>query len=227
MDWQSYLDGSMAERERTLLAARLKAEPELQSELAGYQAFIAQLEKTGQAVPVPISRLHDRLDLVLAAPPRKVSQWWLRPALITAFLLIVFFVFRGLPNRPDGTIARTPVQGVVASTNPDHASTWLTQKSGFSIPVVPTPASAQVVAASYGVGWAAIEYRLAGEKLVLYMAEKKGSTQSPVLFVNDEGTAWQANAIAYYLVGRKEVRNQVIDEMIRNTSKPVSDAPGR
>lgn len=225
IDWQSYLDGTMPEAERTALEGRLAQEPALKAELDGYQAFSSEITRQGQSEAIPYERLHAVFDKIVA--PVSPRPNILRPVFAMALALVVFVIATMLARDPNA-LAQSPYRASVAVSNPEHAAAWVYNHTDFNAPLVPMKGTeAKLIKAQYGAGWASYEYRLGGNNLTLYFADRSRRSVKKLKLgrITSHGVAWESHKLSFYLVGPRPALDKVMSIAMTESKKPYVPDP--
>lgn len=211
-DWQSYLDGSMADAEKRTLEHELGTHPALRDDLDGFQSFVSSMREAHESERIPEGRLESILTSVVAPKPKSrpmLTVWGPRFA-IAATLAFVLYMGSLTALRDPVAPVSSPEREMQMISQPALAANYVRERTGYrAAPISLGKVSGRLVCTRIGNEWACYEYEINGKKVTLVMTTAdRFDKGTPCINCNGvqtyrgtTGIGWRYGDIAYYLRG--------------------------
>lgn len=156
IDWQAYMDGSLAEEERMAAEHRLQTDPQARRELDGLQNFIGTVRNVGLSEDVPIDRL---VAFLPSTESRKRKSWlprlsWAMGLAATAVAAVLI-----VPQ----IIGKSNASTDLYTSDPIAATSWAKRKLNMDIPVMDLGQDAKLFYVHEGKDRCCFDYEVDGE----------------------------------------------------------------
>lgn len=207
IDWGAYLDGSVTDAERARIETLLASSEAARADFEGFKEFRAALRNAALADPVPIERLEALLAKAAGRKSRSVFAPRVAFALAAAAAILALIGWRTWFYDPMLPLVMR-VGASLETSDPVSAAQWVSQRTGWHVPVVTLAGMGQFIGVELGDDWFCYDFDVRGRRVHLFMHSDKerfnGLKATEVanhrLFLGD-GVGWTCCHLAYVLKG--------------------------
>lgn len=199
MDWQAYLDGSLAPEQQVEAERMLKEDEGARKELEALKRFVGDIRAASLREEVPL----DRLAAMIPSEKKPRFHWAIPTATLAAAAAIAAILFfKGAP---------TPVAeaDVKFTSDVTVATNWVQPKMRFKVPEIDLGATMPLVRVHHGADSCCFDYDVHGRTYHINVLDKGAPERKgkPVKLQDgrtaymSRGVYWKQGDLAFYVVG--------------------------